>query len=211
MSESDSVMAGNVAVSKWKDRGKKCVCVVSTMHNPLEKDHVLRENKKGEKETVICPVAIRDYNRYMGGVDYFDQLHSAYSISWKSRRWWMRIFYYAVDACIVNSYILYKNTVKDVQSYTQPLPELKFRSILANELIGIFCSRIKKGPVAQTGKGRKRNHPDGRPTVENSTRLINVGDHLPVKGPTYRRCANCSTTKQQKRSNTCLLYTSRCV
>lgn len=202
MGESDSVMAGDVTVCKWKDRGKKCVCVVSTMHNPLEEGHVLRKNKKGEKETVTCPVAIRDYNRYMGGVDYFDQLHSAYSIGWKSRRWWMRIFYYVVDACIVNSYILYKSTLKEVLTNRNALTQLKFRSVLANELIGSFCSRIKKGPVAQTGKGRKRNHPDGRPTIENFVRLTNVGDHLPVKGSTYRRCANCSTKKQQKRTNT---------
>lgn len=171
------------------------------MHNRLEEGHVLRKNKKGEKETVTCPAASRDYNRYMGGVDYFDQLHSDYSIGWKSRRWWMRVFYYVVDACIVNSYSLYKNTMKEVLTNRKPLTQLKFRSVLANKLIGSFCSRINKGPIAQAGKGRKRNHPDGRPTIENFVRLTNVGDHLPVKGPTYRRCANCSTTKQQKRTN----------
>jgi len=38
----------------------------------------------------------------MGSVDMFDQLLAVYSISWKSRRWWLKIFYYLLDCCIVN-------------------------------------------------------------------------------------------------------------
>lgn len=202
MGESDAVMAGDVGVAKWKDRGKKCVCVISSMHNAQDKSTVLRTNKEGKREPVSCPTSVKDYNIYMGGVDRFDQLHSQYNIAWKSRRWWLKIFYYCIDACIVNSYTVYKNTMKNCHPNTKPLSQLKFRSNLASELIGSYCGRKKKGPATHTGKARKRNNPDGRHTIENATRLTNVGDHLPAKGPTFRRCANCSTSKQQKRSTT---------
>mgnify|MGYP000288840193 CR=1 FL=1 len=47
-------------------------------------------------------------------------------------------------------------------------------------------------------RGRKRNHPDGRPTIPSVTRLTNVGNHFPEKESTFRRCANCSTRKRKK-------------
>jgi hypothetical protein len=33
MGESDFIAAGDIGVAKWKDRGKKCVCIATTMHN----------------------------------------------------------------------------------------------------------------------------------------------------------------------------------
>lgn len=35
--DSDTVGTSYITVSKWKDRGKKCVSVVSTMHSVTEK------------------------------------------------------------------------------------------------------------------------------------------------------------------------------
>lgn len=101
--ETDGVINENTAISKWKDRGKKSVSIISTMHNPKEAAQILRTQKDESRKLVGCPVSVAEYNRYMGGVDHFDQLLSAYSISWKSRRWWLRIFYYCLDSCIVNS------------------------------------------------------------------------------------------------------------
>nr|CAH7740636.1 unnamed protein product [Callosobruchus chinensis] len=143
--------------------------------------HVLRTNKVGQRESVPCPEAISDYNRYMGGVDRFDQYHANYSISWKSRRWWMKIFYYLVDASIVNSYVLYRETLKKKNPSAKPLSALQFRSQLADDLIGSFCQRQKPGPP--------------------SKKKSQGSSHLPVKG-TYRRCVLCSSSKKkQTRSN----------
>lgn len=198
--DKDGVIYGNTAISKWKDRGKKSVSIISTMHNPQETAQILRTQKDGTRKLVSCPVSVASYNKYMGGVDHFDQLLSSYSISWKSRRWWLRIFYYCLDSCIVNSYILHKTTIQQISEPKKAMTHLKFRSILASELIGSYSARAKRGPVAEFGRGRKRNNPDGRATVHNVTRLNNVGKHLPIKG-TRRRCCHCSTLKKQQRSN----------
>jgi hypothetical protein len=66
ITESAGVLSGEIGISKWKDRGKKSVCVISTMHIPLENSHVLRTQKNGSRKQVSCPVSISDYNKYMG-------------------------------------------------------------------------------------------------------------------------------------------------
>lgn len=200
--EIDFVTTEDITISKWKDRGKKAVNVISTMHKPDKIVKVLRTQKDGTRTEVDCPESVAEYNRYMGGVDKFDQLLAAYPITWKSKRWWLRVFYYCIDASIVNSYILYKTKLKELNNGKKPLTHLQFRSLLANELIGSYSGRVKTGPISQFGTGRKRNHPDGRATLRNSLRLNNVGKHLPIEG-TRRRCAFCSTTKEQKRSTIC--------
>lgn len=202
LGQCDFASSGEITVYKWKDRSSKPVIVASNMHNPSEKTTVHRRNKKGEREAVVCPSAIRDYNLHMGGVDMFDQLHSSYNISWKSRRWWMKIFYYLIDAAVVNSYIAYKTAHKTANNNSSKcMTHLQFRSALVDELIGTFCSLKKRGRESDpNGTGRKNNSRYGRSTVANSVRLSNVGNHLPVTS-TYRRCAFCSTKEHQKRSN----------
>lgn len=199
MGEIDFATAGEISVSKWKARGSKCVLVASNMHNPVEGTFVSRKNKEGEKEQVQCPKSIHDYNKYMGGVDHFDHLMACYSISQKSRRWWLKIFYFLVDASIVNSYILYKTTLKLSNNREKPLTHLIFRKQLADQLIEKFSSRPKKGrkPELMITKNKMYKKANGKGIAV--TQLINVGNHLPVKG-TSRRCAYCSTKQAPKKS-----------
>ncbi|KAG8233747.1 hypothetical protein J437_LFUL003817 [Ladona fulva] len=59
----------NISIYKWLDRGKTPLCVVSSMHNPSKPEMAFRRNSVGDREEVLCPEAIADYNKYMGGVD----------------------------------------------------------------------------------------------------------------------------------------------
>nr|CAI5859199.1 unnamed protein product [Callosobruchus analis] len=178
--QTDFATSGDISFIRWIDRGKKPVTVLSSMHNPSSITTVRRTNAKGEKEEVPCPVAVSDYNKYMGGVDKMDQMIERYSVVRKSRRWWMKIFFYFIDVAICNSFVIYKSSV--TANGKKPISHLVFRSILVNELIGTFSSKQKKD-------------------VQNTKRLSNVGIHLPEVIKTYRRCALCSTKRQEKRSN----------
>ncbi|KAI4454281.1 piggybac transposable element-derived protein 4 [Holotrichia oblita] len=197
--EMDFATTGEISICKWKDRGSKCVLVASNMHNPVDGTFVLRRNKEGEREQVHCPKAIEDYNKYMGGVDKFDQNMESYSISQKSRRWWLKIFYFLLDASIVNSYILYKTTLKLSSKKQKPMTHLMFRKTLANELISDFCSRPKKGRRPEVLVTKNKMYKKQNGTRIAITQLVNVGIHLPVKG-TCRRCAYCSTKEVPKKS-----------
>lgn len=181
MGQSDFVMSGDVSICKWKDRGTKCVTVCSNMHNGSGIGNVLRTSKIGSREVVPCPESIVDYNKFMGGVDRFDQRMATYNIAWKSRRWWMKLFFYFTDAAIVNTYILYLETLKRTNPRKKPLSHLQFRSKLADQLIVQFTSRKRRGP----------------PTTVDP--LHGVG-HLPEK-TSSRRCRQCAKRGTQKRSS----------
>ncbi|KAF2879396.1 hypothetical protein ILUMI_26769 [Ignelater luminosus] len=127
----------------------------------------------------------------------FDQLHSTYSISWKRRRWWMRMLYYCVESCIVNSYILYKTTLNMSKHSVKPMTHLNFQSALASEPIAGYCGRKRPDLVPQTGRGGKKNNPQNRSTTLNAIRLNNVDLHLPTK-ETRLCCGYCSTKKKQR-------------
>lgn len=198
--EHDFCQVGDVSVVKWKDRGSKAVSIISSMSNPTTTKKVLRTNEKGSRDEVTCPEAVYLYNRYMGGVDRFDQHMSYYNISHKSRKWWMKLFYYFLESAIVNSFILYSQECKKRSINADS--HLKFRSKLVNGLISTFSSRDRRGFAPGRSYGRKRNDPAGRKTIINSVRLSNVGSHMPKKIDKYRRCAHCSTRAKEKRSNT---------
>ena len=51
------------------------------------------------------------YNQGMGGVDKANQYAVYYSIDRKSKKWWRKLVFYLLEVTIVNSYILYKETV----------------------------------------------------------------------------------------------------
>lgn len=202
MDEYDFATSGEISVFKWMDRGKKPVVTVSTIHKGETTSIVKRKNNLGVREDVQCPLRIAEYNKYMGGVDHFDQLKECYNIAWKSRRWWVKLFYHFCDATIVNAYIMYTTSVKLNSNKIRPLNQLLFRSTLANELIGEFCSRKTVAPNKNIPSTKRKPNKtgDGRIILPgNNSRLQNVGNHLPIVGK-YNRCRLCSTKKNVKRS-----------
>lgn len=95
-----------------------------------------------------------------------------------------------LDCCIVNSYIAYKVDSKNKNK--KYMSQLKFRSKLANELIGNFWVRKRKSYACSVELGKKK--------PKNNSAFLNVGRHVPTIGK-YRRCGFCSTKEKQKRSN----------
>ena len=114
---------------------------MSTNSQPSATGTVLRRKKDGSRVPVPCPESIILYNRWMGAVDYGDQLRGYYSCRTKSRKFYKYIYYFLLDVTITNSFILYKNF--------HPNPRYRtireFRLQLARELIGDYCSRRRSG------------------------------------------------------------------
>ena len=74
---------GNLLVSLWQDT--KTVSVLSTNQSPSEVS-VQRRQKDGSRTQLPCPLSIKIYNLFMGGVDKNDQLRGYYSVRTKSRK-----------------------------------------------------------------------------------------------------------------------------
>ena len=112
-----------------------------------------------------CPAAVRLYNQYMGGEDLADNLRRAYTFSLKSRRWYMRSFWYLIESATVNAHILQMETTG------KKFHQVTFRRILAEKLITKFNSRQRPGKQAIITAGRYRQR------------------HFPWKGEKRGQCA----------------------
>ena len=92
-----------------------------------------------KKIYIYRPPPIAFYNKYMGGVDLHDQNRRYYNLTLKAVKWWRYLFWFLLDVSIINSFLLYKETVE------KPTSHLQFRLQLSEELIGRFCARKKAG------------------------------------------------------------------
>ena len=86
------------------------------------------------REVIEKPLAITEYNRYMGGVDRADQLLSYYGYSHRTIKWWKRAFFFLFDMAVVNAYLLYLSKNPNKQ---RRLSHERFRITLAKELLEI--------------------------------------------------------------------------
>ncbi|CAF3458405.1 unnamed protein product [Rotaria socialis] len=84
--------SNGVSVIKWMD--KKEVFIASNYFDPAVESEVSRRDKDGNRKQISCPLAIVQYNKYMGDVDLSDQKIKYYTIDRKSKRNWMRIFFH---------------------------------------------------------------------------------------------------------------------
>ena len=72
------------------------------MFNPLTRCKELYEHTRD----LPIPVAIDDYNRFIGGVDIADQLRAGFSTQQRGVKPWRSLFYQLLDSTIINAFIL---------------------------------------------------------------------------------------------------------
>lgn len=181
-----------VGFVQWMDT--KQVNVLSTAFHPSTVTTVSHTQKDGKKADIPCPVAISEYTKRMGGVDRFDQKRLSYTVGRRSRRWWLRIFYFFIDAALTNTFILFLSIPR---TKNRKLSHLNFQVAVGNQLIGKFCSRKDKLPTFNLKRARAVTKDFG---VSDDIRLSNVGTHMPKALLTSRRCRSCSSRVNNKRS-----------
>jgi hypothetical protein len=188
---------GKTSYIRWKDT--KDVHILSTTFNPATTATVQRTQKDGSTLEVSCPEAVREYTKRMGGVDRLDERRGRYSISRRSRRWWLRIFYFVVDCAIVNAFVLFKSVHPEL-----PITMLQFREQLFLQLVAGYSSRKRRTALVGGAYVRRRRKHEALPHkklgVPDEIRLRSVGVHWPEKSGTFRRCRLCSTRQNNKRS-----------
>lgn len=109
---------GDITVMKWRD--KRNVLTISTTNGP-EMENVV--NHKGN--TINKPSMVVNYNKFMSGIDRSDQMISYYSTPRKSLRWYIKIFFHLVDACLWNSKYIFSKLCPDSK-----ITYLQFRDII---------------------------------------------------------------------------------
>ena len=131
---------------QWKD--KRVVSMLTTIHS----DDVVVVQRRSRvapsgREEVKNPVAITEYNQYMGGVDRADQLLSYYGYSHRTIKWWKRGFFFSFDMAVVNAYLLYLGKHPNRRGR---LTYERFRITLAKEMLesaGISVDHTNEQPT----------------------------------------------------------------
>ena len=99
---------GGVLAIMWQEsKSRKPVRVLSSVTNTTAPvTTVKRKQKDGTSKDIPCPEPIKLYNMFMNGVDHSDQMRTEYSTARSCRWWWTYIFWFLVDLCVSNSFIL---------------------------------------------------------------------------------------------------------
>lgn len=87
----------NVAFVIWQDT-KEVLFMTNAFHPKDNETSLSRKGRDGYKTDVVCPAVLKEYTKRMGGVDHFDLINGTYSVGRRSKRWWLRIFYFIFDA-----------------------------------------------------------------------------------------------------------------
>jgi Transposase IS4 len=167
---------GDMIFTVWKDQR-----VMKLLYNHVSPNSISSLNRwsgEGERISIGCPQAIKDYFYGARSVDIINQLHYNYLIGRRSRRCWPRLAWWLLDMCIINAFKLY--------SIGQHHPsQLAFREQLMHEL-------IKQLPHDQMPQRANK-----RPRACDSL----VKDHYPEHSDREWDCIECSNqTENRKRS-----------
>ena len=181
-----------IIASKWIDSTD--VYILSNFHSndPNKITTVLRKNNKGVKIAVPAPPSIADYNKNMNSVDKFDQLMSSYNIDRRSKKWWHRIFFYFLDAAVLNAYISYKHFI-----------DIELKNFKGKCAEGFVTETLldKIPPSETTLRSIPIRIKNSKPTVSLEIRKTS-SKHQPIRvHGTRRRCALCSTKKKEFRTS----------
>ena len=194
--------SNGVSIIKWMD--KKEVLVASNYFDPAVSDKVSRQSKDGSRKQISCPLAIVQYNKYMGGVDLSDQKIKYYAIDRKAKRNWIRIFLHFLNLSLINSFICYKHLSRS------NISTVEYISSVSTALIGDYSSRKRPGrPLAITNQKKMRIESNISDTVSSETPQLLA--HMPEVISTRRRCAYCSTKEREKRTDVMCTFCRVCL
>lgn len=182
---------------KWKDN--KVVTLASNFHG-TESVQIKRKLHDGTITYIPGPDIVDDYNKFMGGVDYHDQLRQCYGIDRRSKKWWHRIFWGCLEIAFVNAFVVYKKIKNE--------PKLNLLNFRREVSIGL-CSKAPKREQIKRKSSASRPAPKKRRynySVSDEIRLGNRGNHWPHFDDRRGRCEMCSAQGiQSKPHSTCSL------
>uniref|UniRef100_H3GUJ8 Uncharacterized protein n=1 Tax=Phytophthora ramorum TaxID=164328 RepID=H3GUJ8_PHYRM len=119
----------------------------------LTLDRVARREKTGEQNEVACPKVIKDYHRFMGGVDVHDHFRlQRYSVqrSITFRKYYKSLFLGLVDLALTNGYIVHR--VYRKKRNMKAMTHVQYMCKLHMQLIELKAEDIYEGNTFQAGE-----------------------------------------------------------
>lgn len=170
----------NMTLVSYVPKKKKTALLLSTMHY----DDALNDDDPKK-----IPQIIEFYNRTKESIDVFDGMISTYSVSRKSNRWSLIIFFSTLDIGAINAQIVYQtnNKYKTIRrSFLKQLGMELVQQHLENRLETCTLSRSLRQRISKI--------------LKKSTILARINSQ--------GRCRFCSSTKNRKTKKQCQICTS---
>ena len=134
---------------------------------------------------VSKPAVVHCYNHFMNGVDIADQHAVYYSFIRKTVKWWRKIVFWLIETSMVNSSILYEDTVESPKSH------VAYRRSVIESLASQHISMSPSRPCV--GRPRKQKYGDGD-TPERLNGRLHIIDICK-----QRSCVVCNYTEGKSR------------
>jgi hypothetical protein len=124
-----------ISVTKWNDRRE--VIMVSSEHDGEWQEYLTKQNAIKSKPNVIL-----QYNKYMGGVDNYDQMMSYYNPEHKTIRWYKKLGIHIFSTMLCNAHNLYNRFGE------KTMPLYDFRQTVIRVLVSSgLANRLPSRPV----------------------------------------------------------------
>ena len=168
-------------VLQWKD--KRVITILTTSGSCNVVPVTTHRGQHKEKPAVI---------NKMLGVDKSDQLASYYAFLRKSVKWWRKVFFWLLEVSVINSYIVYKQTLQQVGQ--EPLSHLQYRRSVVLSLVSY---QLQLPPRQRPGRRADMSLERLRPVPHFSEESGNRKDCRVCSRAGHRRkttffCATCS-------------------
>ena len=96
-----------LTATAWKDTRKFLVKFLSTLSQPTVATHCVRR-VGSSRQRIPQPLVAHQYNHSYGFINMFYLYRSKFKVGRNSKKAWKYIFFFLIDATIVNSFLLYK-------------------------------------------------------------------------------------------------------
>lgn len=134
------IREGPLVFVKWMDSREVSIC--STIHPAFKGETVTRpanpSNGCSVTTAVTCPTTIIEYNKYMKGVYFSDQLTHYHTLHHKRQRWYRTFFFNFLDIAATNAYLLHKELCRERNR--TPMTHRGFLEELTAQLCGVTVS-----------------------------------------------------------------------
>ena len=173
---SESIVVRNnqrVTIVKWYDN--KPILMASSCDG-VEPQTICRRWSKKEKMYMQepCPAIIREYNRYMGGVDLVDRMISYYCIKARTKKWTIRTIMHLFDLALANSWLQYRKEAQQLGiAQKQIMQFLDFCMAVAESLISW------EAPISNTSDSDEHSSKKRRVSLPSSPERRNGAKHMP--------------------------------
>ena len=131
-----------LTATAWKDTGKFPVKFLSTLSQPTVATHCVRR-VGSSRQRIPQPLVAHQYNCSYGFINMFDLYRSKYKVGRNSKKAWKYIFFFLIDAAIVNSFLLYQenSTHHTLVKRFRFRFRFRFHLEIGHALIGGYSSR----------------------------------------------------------------------